>query len=58
VKLDPNLSPFGEETTSTPASKFYLDLNSEAVDRDPSVKRSSGIVDQNECRQVAQGQVV
>jgi hypothetical protein len=39
VKLDPNHSPLGGETTSTPVSKFSSDLYYDAVDRDPSVKR-------------------
>jgi hypothetical protein len=58
VKLDPNLSPLGGETTSTPVSKFSSDLYYDAVDRDPSDKRSSDTVDRNECRHVVQGQVV
>jgi hypothetical protein len=57
-KLNPNLSPLGGETTCTPVSKFSLDLCYDAVDRIPSVKRSSDTVDQNAYRQVVQGQVV
>jgi hypothetical protein len=46
VKLDPNFSPPGGETTFTPVSRFLL-IYSHAVDRDPSVKRFSDTVDQN-----------
>jgi hypothetical protein len=58
VKIDWNISPLGVETTSTPVSKFAFHLFLDAVDQDPSVKILSAMVDQNECRQVVQGQVV
>jgi hypothetical protein len=34
VKLDPNLSPIGGETASTPISKFSSDLYDDVVDQD------------------------
>jgi hypothetical protein len=58
VKLDPHLSPLGEETTSTPVSKFYSNLSSDAVDQDPSVERLSNTAEQHESIQLAQGHIV
>jgi hypothetical protein len=65
VKLDSNLSPLGGETTPITSkcsselnSKFSSKLNSNAMDWDLSVKRSSDTVDQNELWQVLQCQVV
>jgi hypothetical protein len=54
--LKPHM-PWGA-TASTPLSKFSSDFYSDAVGWDPIVKRFSGAVDWNECRQVDQGQVV
>jgi hypothetical protein len=65
-KLDPHLSPLGGEMTptmtstmtSTPISKISFDLYSDAVNRDPNVKRFSATVDWNDCIKGFQGQVV
>jgi hypothetical protein len=49
LKLDPNLSPLGGETTSTSVSKFLSDWH---YDPYPSFKRFSATADKNEFEQV------
>jgi hypothetical protein len=62
VKLDPNFSPLGGETTptptSTPVSTFSSDLGSDAVEQGPGVKIFSAAVDENEFQKVLQGQII
>jgi hypothetical protein len=61
VKLDPHLSPLRGEMTSamicTPTLKMSFNLYSDAVDRDPTVKRFSATIDWNDCIKGFQGQV-
>jgi hypothetical protein len=55
VKLDPNLSLLGGDTTSTPASKFSFNLYYDAVDWDLNVERFFATVKQQFVNQTQVG---